>query len=1062
MRLDGRPLRLRGQPLILLAMLAIRGERGATRGELVEVLWVERPPKAGEAALDPLLSRLRRVVGPISGRGTIRLSGALEVDVRTALAHLDKAASEPVAGTRLELATGAAATLGRTFAPGADHPWVELQRATLARAYDESLELVADAGLRVGGPIPRQALAAARDLVGRRPLEERPVGMLIDLLAADGDRGAALDAYEKARGRLRAELGVAPGPDLRARHERLLRDGRAQLLAGRLPLPSPLQVAAASPLAGRDAQLGHGRVALAAGQVVLIEGPPGIGKTHLAATLAAERHAAGATVLLARGTLVLGGPLAAMSGALEPLVRAADAEALGEVLGPLSADLAPVLPGLSRIPLPEVEAAPVPDPSTVRLRMFDAVAALLHGAEDLLLVVDDLQDIDPSSVQVLARLVAGDRAARVQLLATARPGAASAATLREAADRAVLREIVLGRLDPDGVVEVVRSARPELGEVEVAALARTVHAHTGGTPLLVRAALSTADPANDLRGAVAAMADWAGTDAHALLRAAALDDTGAPLDVLAEACALDERDAAAAADRARAAGLLAAGTDIVHASVREALLADVGDGDRAALHRRLAAAHERAGSEPAVIAAHYGRGGTARARRLALAYEQRAAERALAAHAAEDAAAHSALALELLGDADPTHAVELLLLHGRALQAASRLMDARTVLRDAQARARELGRADLVAQIAAESAGHRLGAGLVDPELVALVAEGLAVTATEDPLRTRLCARLATLLLDGPLERREGLVVEAERLAGAAGDPVAMAEALVARHVGDIHAADPGARSAVTDELATLAAAAQRPDLALHAQMLRYSDLLEAGKVDEARALHERWTAEARAAHLPYHAWATAICLPTLLLLDEDHVGALAAVDAAAGQGAPLGEDAVVTAAIGGQRITALIQAGRPREVAEEISAVIAGGGATPAWSAARGYCLARIGEAEAARADVAAVVAHGLDRIVDPNRGAALSYAADAAVQADAPPAQLAALDAALARHDDTLIVQHYGGAIHGPAQARRARLAAALDDPNAARAHAAAAHRLAGPRPPQAIARDLADLPV
>jgi hypothetical protein len=97
-------------------------------------------------------------------------------------------------------------------------------------------------------------------------------------------------------------------------------------------------------------------------------------------------------------------------------------------------------------------------------------------------------------------------------------------------------------------------------------------------------------------------------------------------------------------------------------------------------------------------------------------------------------------------------------------------------------------------------------------------------------------------------------------------------------------------------------------------------------------------------------------------------------------------------------------------------------------------------------------------ERIVDPNRGAALSYAADAAVLAGAPGEHLTALDAALAPHDGTMIVQHYGGAVHGPAQARRARLAAALGDRGAAATHTAAARALAGPDPPRAIARDLA----
>jgi hypothetical protein len=52
----------------------------------------------------------------------------------------------------------------------------------------------------------------------------------------------------------------------------------------------------------------------------------------------------------------------------------------------------------------------------------------------------------------------------------------------------------------------------------------------------------------------------------------------------------------------------------VHTSVREALVADLGSAERAALHRRLAQAHEAAGGAPATIAAHWGSGGTGLAR----------------------------------------------------------------------------------------------------------------------------------------------------------------------------------------------------------------------------------------------------------------------------------------------------------------------------------------------------------------------------------------------------------------------------------------------------------------
>ncbi len=56
---------------------------------------------------------------------------------------------------------------------------------------------------------------------------------------------------------------------------------------------------------------------------------------------------------------------------------------------------------------------------------------------------------------------------------------------------------------------------------------------------------------------MAALVAWAGEDVEPLLRAAALDDTGAGIDVLADASGMSLERAVPALDRARAAGLLA-------------------------------------------------------------------------------------------------------------------------------------------------------------------------------------------------------------------------------------------------------------------------------------------------------------------------------------------------------------------------------------------------------------------------------------------------------------------------------------------------------------------------
>ena len=68
-----------------------------------------------------------------------------------------------------------------------------------------------------------------------------------------GRQADALEAYRRSRAALVEQIGVEPGPELRALHEAILRQDPALDAPRPLELPQELEVT--SPLVGREAEL---------------------------------------------------------------------------------------------------------------------------------------------------------------------------------------------------------------------------------------------------------------------------------------------------------------------------------------------------------------------------------------------------------------------------------------------------------------------------------------------------------------------------------------------------------------------------------------------------------------------------------------------------------------------------------------------------------------------------------------------------------------------------------------------------------------------------------------
>ena len=80
-------------------------------------------------------------------------------------------------------------------------------------------------------------MAELTSLVAAHPARERMRGHLMTALYRLGRSSEALAVYEDGRKALAEELGIDPGPDLRALHQAILREDVA--LLGFVPLAQP-------------------------------------------------------------------------------------------------------------------------------------------------------------------------------------------------------------------------------------------------------------------------------------------------------------------------------------------------------------------------------------------------------------------------------------------------------------------------------------------------------------------------------------------------------------------------------------------------------------------------------------------------------------------------------------------------------------------------------------------------------------------------------------------------------------------------------------------------------
>lgn len=221
---------LRGrQGRVLLAYLVLNRGGPVSRDELIAAIWPNSPPVDPSASLRTQLSHLRSALGPeaLAGRDTVelRLPENTWIDVEAAERAIRVADSALKSSDWRDAWIHAHIALnitGRPFLAGFQAPWVEDVRRELEELELRSREVIARAGVGLGGSELAGAERSARALIRAAPFRETGYLNLMEALAASGNTAEALRAYDDLRKLLNEELGSAPGAEIQALHRKLL------------------------------------------------------------------------------------------------------------------------------------------------------------------------------------------------------------------------------------------------------------------------------------------------------------------------------------------------------------------------------------------------------------------------------------------------------------------------------------------------------------------------------------------------------------------------------------------------------------------------------------------------------------------------------------------------------------------------------------------------------------------------------------------------------------------------------------------------------------------------
>jgi DNA-binding SARP family transcriptional activator len=614
----------------LLAYLALPAGKPHARDTLAALLWGDVPEAQSRGSLRKALFWLRQALGDTvtADAETVELkASAVSIDV----GQFERRVADGSATALAEAADLYQGDLlaGLTLHEAPFEEWLGGQRERLSELWIKALVRLL-AHQRGAGQMDSAILTAVK-LIAADPLQEPVHRTLMQLYMHAGRRGAALRQYQSCVTFLERELRTQPEEATKALYREILRSPGRAVSTPEEPAPAPKGTttvagvavssgiapplsSAEAPLIGRQREMsqltGLLNDAWTGGRrLVVIVGEAGVGKSRLAAGVAARALQQGGQVLLGRSyESEQSLPFSPWIDAFRSARLAANSEVIGKLSPVWRSELARLLPELAD------DALPPTNPADAQ-RLFEAVAQCLDavaGFAPLLIMVEDLQWADELSVRLAAFLARRSHTGPMLVLGTRRAGDVEAGGPRRALAAALTREgvlvrLYLSRLTRDETVALTRELAGASPTPVLAAMEDEIWRISEGNPFMVVETVRAVRERGHAPGAWEGLVPARVRDLIAgrlrtltdrgrrLLDVAAVIGRRFEFALLQRASGLDEDEAADGVEelvRRRILEQTEGDFEFTHDQIREVHHADLMAPRRALLHRRVAAALE--------------------------------------------------------------------------------------------------------------------------------------------------------------------------------------------------------------------------------------------------------------------------------------------------------------------------------------------------------------------------------------------------------------------------------------------------------------------------------------